>query len=234
MDPFTGATLLFSGISKVKELFNSGKKLMTDISGKQSAASTPEELRKEFDALPAEKQQGWIDQMAAATNQYEAETERLKAQEEISTEIAEKVDVETASEIAYQRQTTRPWTVRKMVYLMLFPFYLIALDVIQKLAKNWLFFWTDLVQPFESFTYVFGSKDGGLMDKLGNIIGPMPKTMAGHMYVEAIGYGTAIILTYMTLREVGKSRDKGKGDGLISKAVGSVKKLGFLGKIFGK
>lgn len=234
MDPLTGATLLFSGISKVKELFNSGKELMSDIKGETSTAVTPEELREEFNALPTEKQQGWIDQMAAATNQYEAETERLKTQEEISTEIAEKVDVETASDIAYQRQTTRPWTVKKMVHLMLFPFYLIAIDVFQNLVKNWLLFWTDKVQPFESFIYVFGSKDGGLMDKLGNLIGPMPKTLAGQMYIEAIAWAAAIVISYMGLREIGKARGTDKSDGIMSKAANVIKKTGFISKIFGK
>lgn len=232
MDPITGATLLFSGISKIKELFNSGKKLMTDIKGEPSSASSPEQLREEFDALPIEKQQGWIDQMAAATNQYEAETERLKAQEEISKEIAEKVDVETASEIAYQRQTTRPWTVKKMVHLMLFPFYLIVIDVFQHLIKNWLLFWLDTVQPFESFVYVFGAKDGGLMDKVGNLIGPMPKTLAGQMYIEAIAWAAAIIISYMGLREIGKAKGTDKSDGIMSKAAGAIKKTGLFGKLF--
>ncbi len=233
MDPFSAATLLFSGISKAKELFSSGKELMDDIKGEPGTAETPEELREEFDALSEENQQAWIDQMAAATNQYEAETERLRAQEEISPELAEKVDVETASEIAYQRQTTRPWTVKKMVHLMLFPFYLIALDVFQNLLKNWLLFWTEAVQPFESFTYVFGSKDGGLMDKVGNLIGPMPKTLAGQMYIEAIAWAAAIIISYMGLREIGKAQNKEKGDGLISKAAGAIKKTGIFSKLFG-
>lgn len=234
MDPITGATLLFSGISKVKELFNSGKELMTDIKGQSSTASTSEELREEFDALSETDKQGWIDQMAAATNQYEAETDRLRAQEEVSMEITEKVDTETASDIAYQRQTTRPWTVKKMVHLMLFPFYLIAIDVFQHIVKNWLLYWTDKVQPFESFIYVFGSKDGGLMDKLGNLIGPMPKTLAGQMYIEAIAWAAAIVISYMTLREIGKSRGTDKTDGIMSKAANVIKKTGFLGKIFGK
>ena len=232
MDPFTGATLLFSGISKVKELFSSGKKLMSDIKGEPSTAGTPEELREEFDALPNDKQGLWIDQMAAATNQYEAETERLRTQEEISTEIAQKVDTETASDIAYQRQTTRPWTVKKMVHLMLFPFYLIAIDVFQHLIKNWLLSWTDKVQPFESFIYVFGSKEAGLMDKLGNLIGPMPKTLAGQMYIEAIAWAAAIVISYMGLREIGKAKGSDKSDGIMSKAAGAIKKTGFLGKLF--
>lgn len=228
MDPITGATLLFSGISKVKALFSSGKKLMSDIKGEPSPAETPEELKKEFDALPIEKQKVWIDQMAAATNQYEAETERLKAQEEISSEIAEKVDEESASKIAIIRKTTRPWAVRQMVRVILFPFYLIGIDVIQHLIKTWLPFWTDNITPFESFQYVFGTTGNGLMDKLGNVIGPMPKTMAGQMYIEAIGVAVWVIVTYMGLREAGKYRDKGNGDGIL----GKIKKTGLLSKVF--
>ena len=217
MDPLTAASLLFTGISKVKDLFSSGKELMSDIKGEPTTAGTPEELRKEFDALPAEKQQAWIDRMAAATNQYEAGTERLKAQEGISSEIAVKVDEKSASKIAYLRQATRPWAVRQMVRVILFPFYLIGLDVIQHLIKNWLLFWTDKVQPFESFLYVFGTTGTGLLDKLGNAMGPTPKTLAGQMYIEAIGVAVWVIISYMGLREAGKFRDNSKGDGVLGK-----------------
>lgn len=229
MDPLTAASLLFTGISKVKDLFSSGKKLMSDIKGEPTTAETPEELRKEFDALPAEKQQAWIDQMAAATKQYDAGTKRLKAQEEISPEIAAKVDEESASKIAYLRQATRPWAVRQMVYVILFPFYLIGLDVIQHLIKNWLFFWNDKVQPFDSFLYVFGTKDNGLIDKLGSALGPIPKTMAGQMYIEAIGVAVWVIISYMGLREAGKFRDNSKGDGVLGKV-----SKGLLGKFLKK
>ena len=189
------------------------------------------ELKDEIIALPLEQQTNFIDQMKQHIDKYEAQTERIKATEELAPQIAAKVDEETASKIAYQRQTTRPWCVRMMVHLMLFPFYLIILDVVQHVAISWLLFWTDKIKPFESFIYVFGLKDGGLMDKLGNMIGPMPKTLAGQMYMEALMYAAAIIVSFMGLREIGKSRDKEKGDGIISKVI---KNTGFLGKFFGK
>lgn len=229
MDPFTGAALLFSGIKKVSGLFSKGKELMAEVKGEASTVTTPDELQAEFEALSPDQQKIWVDKMAAATNQYEAETERLKAQESISSEISSKVDVETASDIAYQRQTTRPWAVRQMVRVILFPFYLIGIDVIQYLLKNWLFFWTDKVEPFESFHYVFGTTGNGLVDKLGNMIGPMPKTLAGQMYIEAIGIAVWVIISYMGLREAGKYRDKERGDGLL----GKIKKSGFFSKLLG-
>ena len=231
MDPITGISLLFSGIPKVKELFSAGKKLKEDISGTPSQASTIDELKGEIVALPLEQQTNFIDQMKQYIDMYDARTERIKTQEEIAPEIAAKVDEETASKIAYQRQTTRPWCVRMMVHLMLFPFYLVILDVVQHVAISWLLFWTDRVKPFESFIYVFGTKDGGLMDKLGNVIGPMPKTLAGQMYLETVMYAAAIIISFMGLREMGKSRDKEKGDGIISKVI---KKSGLIGKLFGR
>lgn len=227
MDLLTGATLLFTGIRKVTELFSKGKELMAEVKGEASIITTPDELQAEFEKLSPDQQKVWIDKMAAATNQYEAETERLKAQESISSELSSKVDSETASEISYMRQTTRPWAVRQMVRVILFPFYIIGLDVIQHLLKNWLFFWTDKVKPFESFHYVFGTTGNSLMDKLGNVIGPMPKTLAGQMYIEAIGVAVWVIMSYMGLREVGKFRGKEKGDGIL----GKIKKINFFSKI---
>jgi len=229
MDPFTAATLLFSGIKKVADFFNKGKELMDEVKGETSTATTPDELQAEFETLSLDQQKVWVDKMAAAINQYEAETERLKAQESVSSELSSKVDSETASKISYLRQTTRPWAVRQMVRVILFPFYLIGIDVIQHLLKNWLFFWTDKVKPFESFHYVFGFTGAGLMDKLGNIIGPMPKTLAGQMYIEAIGVAVWVIISYMGLREAGKYRDKERGDGIL----GNIKKIGFFSKILG-
>jgi hypothetical protein len=229
MGLIAGALTLFSGISKVKDLFTKGKELIEDVRGVPSTASTPEELESEFMDLPLEKQQIWVDKMASATAQYEAETGRLRAEQEISPEIAAKVDPETASKIAYQRQTTRPWAVRQMIYLIMAPFYLIGLDVIQHLIKNWLLFWTDKVKPFESFTYVFGTTGDSLVDKVGSLIGPMPKTMAAQMYIEAISVAVWVVVTYMGLREAGKYRDKQKGDGII----GKIKDTGIFSKILG-
>lgn len=231
IDPITGISLLFSGISKVKELFTAGKKLKEEITGTASQASNIDELKEEMTTLPQEQQVQWLEQMRINVEFYESQTERLKAQEEVMPEIASKVAEETASRIAHQRQTTRPWCVRMMVHLMLFPFYLIIIDVLQHLATAWLLFWTVKIKPFESFIYVFGLKDGGLMDKLGNMIGPMPKTLAGQMYMEALMYAAAIVVSYMGLREIGKKRDKEGSGGIIGKVVG---KSGLLGRLFGK
>ncbi len=229
MSLIASAALIFSGIAKAKELFSSGKKIMSEIKGAAFVANTEEELRAEFEAMDPELQSMWIKRMEAEVERYEKQTKRLRAQEEVSPEIARKVDAETASKITYMRKTTRPWAVIQMVRVILFPFYLIGIDVIQHLIKSWLFFWTDKIKPFDSFQYVFGVQDGGLMDKLGNVLGPMPKTLAGQMYIEVIGVAVWVIITYMGLREAGKYRDKGDGDGLL----GKIKKTGFLSNLFG-
>ena len=237
MDPVTGAALIFSGISKIKGLFDSGKELISDISGESSTATSPEELKAEFESLDANQQMDWIGKMGAITRHYEAQTERLKAEGFVTATIEEKIDNETASEIAYMRQTTRPWAVRKSMHLIWFPFYLIGIDVIQTLFNTWIikgiFRSTDGVAFPRTFDFVFGATGSGLMDKVGNLIGPMPKTLAGMMYVEAVAWAAGIVLAYMGLREMGKFRDKNNGPSLMSKAAGAIKKTGFFNKLFG-
>ena len=67
-----------------------------------------------------------------------------------------------------------------------------------------------------------------LMDKLGNVIGPMPTTLAGQMYIDAISVAVWVIVSYIGCREAGKLVGKSNGDGIL----GKVKKTGLLGKFF--
>ena len=232
-----GVSTLISGISKVKELFSAGKELKEHFTGEPSKATTPDELAKEIAALPVEQQTNWLEVMKGKLKIYEAQTERLRAETDVAPEIAVKVDVETASKIAYERQTTRPWAVKKSMHFILFPFYLVSIDVLQVLINNWiikgLFRSENGIEIVNVFDLVFGASKGGLMNILGSVVGPMPKTLAGQMYMEAIVPCVSIVITFMTLRQVGKSIDKGD-DGAVGKMTsglkGLIKKTGLFGK----
>lgn len=232
-----GVSTLISGISKVKELFDSGKKLKEEFSGQPSTATTPAEFEQEMLSMPLEAQKRWLEIMEGKLNEYEAQTERLRAETDVAPEISAKVDTETASKIAYERQTTRPWAVKKSMHFIFFPFYLVSIDAIQILINNWivkgLFRSESGVEIVNVFDLVFGAAKGGLMNNLGSVVGPMPKTLAGQMYMGALVPCTSIVITFMTLRQVGKSLDKG-ADGAIGKITGGlkglIKKTGLFGK----
>lgn len=215
MLPFLAALpAIFTAVSKVTELFDTGKDVVEAVTGRTSQASTPQELESEVRELPPAQQEQWAETMQTELERFKAQNERLAVEIGlVDAGITEKVSKGTADEIALLRMTTRPWTVRKMVHYILFPFYLVTLDVIQQLVLAWLPFLEGYgVRSFKAFDYVFGSlslqaQDAGLWEKLAGAahMGLAGKTMAAQLYMESIGWVVSVILAYMGLREIGKA-----------------------------
>jgi hypothetical protein len=228
MLPFLAALpAIFSAVSKVTDLFDKGKEVAGAVRGRSSEASTPQELESEIRELPPAQQDQWAKAMQAEVSKFKAQNERLAVEIGIvDTNITEEVSTKAADTIALMRMTTRPWTVRWMVHYVLFPFYLVTLDVVQQLLLAWLPFLSTLgIREFKAFDYVFGSigaevQDPGFWEKFAGIAekGLVGKTMAAQLYMESIAWVVSIIVAYMGLREIGKAR--GTADGTPHKAAG--------------
>lgn len=207
---------IFSAVSKVSDLFSSGKEAVKKVTGNDSVASTPDELQQEVQNLPQQQQAQWAQIMRQKVEMYQAENQRLDIEiGTIDSNITEKLSEDAASKIAVMRMTTRPWAVKMMVHYVFFPFYLIVIDLVQGLLKNWLFFWTDKVQPVKSFDYVFGAMDpsklkgvdASVLDKVANLLQGSHSTLAGDFYTQSVPWVVSIIISYMGLREIGKARN---------------------------
>ena len=204
---------IFSAVSKFTTLFKKGQEVVTQVTGSPSISSTPDELQQEVQQLTPEQQNQWAAVMAKEVDMYSAQNDRLITEiGTIDENITSKLSESAASRIAIMRMTTRPWTVRWMVYYVLFPFMLVVVDLIQHLIVTWLPFLQKWITPFNSFEYVFGvmkwpeTVDQSALEAIANLFtekaGPM--TFAGELYIESIPWVVSIILGYMTLREVGK------------------------------
>jgi len=211
---------IFSVVGKVTDLFSSGKKAVKEITGKDSQASTPEELQEEVQNLPPGQQVKWVEIMHEKVEMYKAENERLDI--EIGRVDTSRISPEAASKIAIMRQTTRPWAVRMMIHYIFFPWYLIIVDVAQELFNTWVLSPFGLkALSFKTFDYVFGvlsfdKMDKGTLEKISDFVqGPQAQTLMASMYMETVGWASAIVLGYMGLREIGKVKGA-SGDTVIS------------------
>jgi len=209
---------IFSAINRVTDLFNKGKESVRGVSGKISEASTPEELRTEIEKLPDDQKNRWAEIMANEVDIYTKQNERLAIEIGlIDPNITSNLSTKTANKIAKLRMTTRPWTVRLMVHYVLFPFYLVIVDLIQNILITWLPFLKSIfaIKPFNAFEYVFGvlelpgNPDASTIQKLFEVFsekGIVPATLAGEFYIHSIPFVVSIIIGYMGLREIGKAR----------------------------
>ncbi|MCF8368705.1 MAG: hypothetical protein K9G76_06655 [Bacteroidales bacterium] len=203
--------------SKVSKIFSKAKEIKEQVTGTPSQASSPEELQEEIANLPQEQQIQWAEKMKVEVEMYAKQNERLDIEiGRIDSNITSKLTSEDAGKIAVLRQTTRPWAVRMMVHYIFFPFYLVIIDIVQMLLKNWIFFWADRIKPFETFKYLFGElnlktmSDSKVVEVIkelasggGNIEG---LSFGGQLYMSSIPWVTGIIVSYMGLREIGKAR----------------------------
>lgn len=214
---------IISAVSKVTELFNSGKKAVEKVAGTPSVASTPEELRQEIQTLPPEQQAEWSKIMQQQVDLFAAQNERLATEIGlVDANITAKVTTEAASKIAVLRQTTRPWTVRMMVHFVFFPFYLVIVDLSQELVNVWFLkglFRGAGVPVVRTFDYVFGalnpvtlaSAQSGAIEKILAFLTSGDKklhTLAGDIYLDSVPWVVSIIISYMGLREIGKITGK--------------------------
>jgi hypothetical protein len=202
---------IFSTVSKVSNLFGKGKTVVEQVTGKPSEASSPDELQEEVESLTPEQQAQWAQTMQQKIDLYKTENDRLDIEiGRITPELQSKLTPEAANKIAIMRQTTRPWAVRMMVHYTFFPFYLVLFDAIQLTITHW--FGISEVRVFKSFNYVFGTLtikdiDASILDKVTSFMSqPQHLTLAADMYMNSIGWVIAVIISYMTLREIGKAK----------------------------
>lgn len=201
--------------SKTTGIFNKARQIKEKITSTPSMASTPDELNDEINSLTDNQKQEWAELMQIEIKKYAKENERLDIEiGRIDKNITSKLSSDKADKIAVLRQTTRPWAVRMMVHYLFFPFYLVLIDIIQNILKNWLFFWTDIT-PFLAFKYVFGNinletlsqADVNVLSQLQTLVNNSSQmAIAGQLYINSVPWATGIIVSYMGLREIGKAK----------------------------
>ena len=241
---------IIAAARKVSSVFHKGQEVLAEVTGRPSESSTPEELETELRTLPEDQQNRWAETMAKEVEQYTAQNERLATEIGlIDSTLTAKLSREAVDEVAILRMTTRPWTVRWMVRYILFPFFLIFIDIAQNLILAWLPFLKRWITPFDTFGHFFGvvrppdTGDVTILNEFAQLFadGLAPTTMAGQLYIDSVPWVVSVVVSYMGLREVGKWRghaDNAAGGGapppLPSTATVVGKALSESGRLVGK
>lgn len=179
---------IFSALSELPALIDTGKAVYETVTGKPSAAVSHDDLQEEIRALPSEQAQAWADQMKTKVDAYKAENERLENEQgEITDELVHKIDPKTANKIAYLRMATRPEVVRMMAQYIMLPLYVMVADGYLAWCNIWLTFfgWNRQLQLLASTFFDANST-------------------YQTMYQAGVIPATSVVLTYMTLRQMEK------------------------------
>ena len=198
---------ILSAISGVTELVDQGKQVYEQITGK----TPPEDqdgLASAVQDMTPEQQEQWAAVMRGRIEQYEAETERLKVQ-------GGTVDADTLAQfsqpvrdyIGKMRMVTRPLVVRRMSHVMLLPLYTTGFDMVATVVNSV----AAQLQDTDPFT----------LPKLTPILYG-ENTLYEQLLSNLSTPAAAIVISYMTLREVGKA---GGPQAVAGKAMTSVKKI---------
>ncbi len=197
---------LLAVLSAIPALFDGGKKIYEEVTGKPSAAATPEAFKDEIDALPLEQSAKIIERIEAETAQYKAETDRLRVEEgELSPEILKVLPPSAAARIATLRMETRPLLVRRFSHVILLPIYVTTYDAVAMFING-------------IWRYATGNP---LIDLFAEKIfgeGSIYVTM----YTWAAPTAASIVIAYMGLRTKEKNANNGKTDTLTG-IIGAVK-----------
>lgn len=199
---------LLAILSAIPTLFDAGKRIYEEVSGKPSQAATPAALQAEVEALPPEQQAQVAARMEAETAQYKAETDRLRVEEgELSPEILKVLPQEAAARIAILRMETRPLLVRRFAHVILLPIYVTAYDSAAMFINGLWRYATGhpLIDLFAE--KIFG--DGSIYVT---------------MYTWAAPTAASIVIAYMGLRTREKNAHNGKTDTLTG-IIGAVKSI---------
>ena len=130
---------IFEAVTAVPKLFDEGKRAYEAVTGKPSAAETPAELAAIVETLPTDKKEAWTATMKAKLDLYQAETERLALEQgRVTGDVLEALPPDTRAKVALMRMTTRPWAVRRMVWVLMLPFYIVVVDGALTLANIFL------------------------------------------------------------------------------------------------
>jgi hypothetical protein len=195
---------IFAAISGAIELVDIGKKVYEEVAGEPSKATDAAELQAEVEALPADRQQAFVAKTQAEIDKYRAETDRLQNEQgELTPELLQTLDPETRKKVAEYRMTTRPWTVRVMVWVILAP--------VLAMANDALVLWVQAV-----------AKLNGAQVELPMLARTMfaIDTTYYSIYSEASGAAMAIVMTYMLLHTLEK-----RGGDIITQVSGMLSGL---------
>lgn len=211
---------IFAAVKKIGSLFAESKNKFETISGRPSAAQTPEELQREVATLSPEAQERWVDLMHAEISKYYAENARLDIEiGRITPELQTKVSSTAADKITILRQTTRPWAVRMAIHYLFFPVYLLIFDVLQLSISAWIGFSEQRI--FRAFEYVFGTTaKQSVVERIGElIVQGQAYTVAGQLYTASIGWVVSIVISYMGLREIGKCTGSSESNSVKQRSI---------------
>mgnify|MGYP003658781656 CR=1 FL=1 len=201
---------IISAIQGVASLFDKGKEVYEQVTGKPSTAPNPQALGNDVMTLPADQVAAWTAAMAQEIELFKAGTERVRIEEgELSPEILKVLTPEAAAKVAILRMTTRPLIARWCAQVILMPAWMVAYDAIAMMLNGPIrFFWG--TPMFDLFAE--------------KIFGP------GSVYIEIYSWAAptagALLLGYFGLRTKEKNANNGKTDTLVDtamKAIGGVK-----------
>lgn len=203
---------IFSLISEIPALFDAGKKVVETITGETSTAATPDELQSVVQSLPPDKQEMFVREMEAKVEQYKAENDRLRNEQgDITDDLIKKVGEKAATKIALLRMATRPIVVRRLVHYMMVPLYLLFLDGTLAFINIWIRF-IHAVRGLEG--------EAAQLDFLAATFFSGDSVYAT-MYAAGVTPAAGVVITYMTLRQIGKAGNKNP----IEAAGNSIRKI---------
>lgn len=182
---------IFSAISGIADLVSGGKQVYDEITGK-SAPDDPAGLRAAVEDMTPEQQAQWAEAMTGKIEMYRAQTERLEVQGgRINSETLAMFSQKVRDYIGKMRMVTRPLVVRRMTHVILLPVYVVTFDIFATLANWGIVVWSTSEVPHQ--IPLLAEKFFG------------PDTIYVQLYTPTITPAAAIVITYMTLREVGKA-----------------------------
>ncbi|MFV1850105.1 MAG: hypothetical protein ACMZ66_05295 [Thalassospira sp.] len=208
---FAALPAIFSAISGAAELFDTGKQVYEEVTGK-TAPDTETGLQAAVEALPDDQKQAFAERMTKEIEMYRAQNERLEIQGgRVDAETLAALPAEAAAEVAIMRMTTRPWVVRQLTRAMVWPVMSVfAVDILLAVINTvsagfWAVFGTAPVPvQFDLVAGKFFGDTGGVYVQ---------------MYSQIVEYSAYIVITYMTLREAGKA---GGPKQVVAGAVGKI------------
>jgi hypothetical protein len=193
---------LFNAITEIPKLFEQGKEVFETVTGRAPGVSTPAELAASIEGLSPDQKKAWADQMNYKLEQYQAETTRLKVEQgEVTASVLEVLPPAAAAKVALMRMTTRPWAVRQMVRVLMLPFYIVVIDGALSLANIFLKFFGS-TKTFDLLMATFFDGKSGYVALYETVAIP----------------AASIVIAYMTLRQMEKSKGDANPLAALSKS----------------
>jgi len=210
-------TGIIAAMSGASALFDMGRDLYAQITG-EKPPETPEAFEDAVLKMPEDQRSLFIDQMQKRIEEYQAQTDRLNAEQgAFDANLLSAVPEASRGKIAEMRMTTRPWVVRLMTRVMVWPILFPMMADLSLAVTNSLLAGLQVVHSdgtLIQFRLVSG-------DFFGSEI-----SLYSRMYQEVVGPASIIILCFMTLRSViDKKRENGQGGEGLSGIVSGARAL---------